>query len=174
MGATKKTLPVKLVIAFIFKDAGPLKKAKLHLRKQFGEIDFESEILPFTYTAYYKSEFGKNLVRQFIGFRTLIFPQHLVKIKILSSAIEEKLAHKGRRKVNIDPGYVSLSKFVLASTKDYTHRLYLGRGIFGEITLIFQGKTFRPWDWTYPDYRSSPYISILNHLRELYRKQLQP
>ncbi|OGX43889.1 MAG: hypothetical protein A3G38_03040 [Omnitrophica WOR_2 bacterium RIFCSPLOWO2_12_FULL_51_8] len=82
-------------------------------------------------------------------------------------------AEVSRRLVNIDPGYLDLAKLVLASTKDYRHRIYLERGIYVEITLFYQRKTFNPWEWTYPDYRSREYIEVFNRIREIYKKQLQ-
>ena len=79
----------------------------------------------------------------------------------------------GKRRVNIDPGYISQSKLVLATTKDHSHRIYLGQGIFAEVTLRYYKGTFRAWEWTYPDYASPPYIAIFNHIRKLYKEQLK-
>ncbi len=78
-----------------------------------------------------------------------------------------RLENQGRL-INIDPGYVDLAKLVLASTKDYAHRIYLRKGIFAEITLSYRGNSFSPNDWTYPDYRSAEYIGIFNQIRKLY------
>ena len=174
MGEIKKHLPVKLVCALLFKEEETLKRTKTLLMRHFGSIDFESAQLLFTYTSYYEKEFGKSLLRQFISFHRLIPPQELSRIKIITSAIEQKCAPQKRRCVNIDPGYIELSKFVLASTKDYAHRIYLGKGIFAEITLLYQDKTFKPWAWTYPDYRTPAYITVLNTIRQLYAQQMEP
>ena len=120
----------------------------------FGETDFQSNPMPFTHTDYYQKEFGDGLQRVFISFKKLVSPNVLSKIKVSSNTIEKKLAQKDLRTVNIDPGYLALAKVVLASTKDFYHRIYLDKGIYAEITLLYQQKRFRPLEWTYPDYRS--------------------
>jgi len=75
--------------------------------------------------------------------------------------------------VNVDPGYVSLGKLVLASTKDHAHRLYLDRGVYGEVMLTYQQGCFRPWPWTYPDYASDGYCAMFGEIRECYKAQLR-
>jgi len=97
----------------------------------------------------------------------------LFKIKINTNIIEEKLSKHGLRIINIDPGYLDMAKLILASTKDYKHRIYLDKGIYAEITLFYQNKNFTPWEWTYPDYKSSDYIAIFNHIRALYAEQIK-
>lgn len=171
MGKVMKIHPVKLIIGFIFKKEDTFTKAAVILGRRFGSIDFKSRILPFCYTNYYEKEIGKDLKRRFISFKKLIFPEDLPKIKNYSNRIEEKFSLKKSRLINIDPGYLDLAKLVLATTKDYNHRVYLDKGIYAEVTLCYQHKTFRPWDWTYPDYRSGEYIEIFNQIREIYFKQ---
>ena len=162
---------VKLVIGFIFREESVLDKAKNILRKDFGKIDYESQALAFTHTDYYETEFGKNLERKFISFEKLIQPQNLAKIKITTNAIEKKLSRNEMRLINIDPGYLDMAKLILASTKDYKHRIYLDKGIYAETTLFYQNKSFTGWVWTYPDYKSADYIRIFNQIREIYAKQ---
>jgi len=171
MGKIAPEKPVKLIVGFIFKDNQVFHKAKTLLIRHFGKVDFESQPIPFTFTEYYGREFGIGLSRVFISFNKPILPQQIVKIKVLTNNIERKLTLAGRRLVNIDPGYLDLAKLVLASTKDYVHRIYLNKGIYGEITLFYQGKSFQGWQWTYPDFRTSEYISIFNQIRELYAQQ---
>jgi hypothetical protein len=173
MGSVKTHPPVKLIIGFIFKEEQIFNQAKIILKKQFGRIDFESQILPFCHTDYYEEELGKDLKRKFVSFEKLIPAQNLSKIKIISSRIEKKLTYKGLRLVNIDPGYLDLSKLVLASTKDYKHRIYLNKGIYAEVTLFYQGKNFNHWEWTYPDYKTPEYIAIFNRIRGIYAKQIK-
>lgn len=168
MGKIKKYQLVKLIIGFIFKEEGALKKAKALLEKQFGRIDFESQTLPFYHTRYYEKEFGKDLKKKFISFKKLISPIHLPKIKIITNKLENNLSCGINRTINIDPGYLDLSKLILASTKDYKHRIYLDKGIFSEVTLFYENKSFRPWEWTYPDYRTDEYIAIFNKIRDIY------
>lgn len=173
MGETIKHLPVKLIIGFIYKDASIFQKAKALLEKKFGPPDFESDKIPFSHTGYYEPEMGKSLARSFIGFKKLIAPQRLSRIKLLTNKIENKFSKRGLRQVNIDPGYLELSKLILASTKDYFHRIYLDKGIFAELTLIYRGQTFQPLEWTYPDYGSGEYITIFNRMRAIYAKQIK-
>ena len=173
MGKIGKNAPVKLVVGFIYKEGPTLHKVKLILQKYFGEIDFESQELEFNLTDYYKDELGVGLKRKFISFRKLILPQALPKIKILTNKIEEKLALNNNRTINIDPGYLNLAKFVLATTKDFAHRIYIDKGIYAEITLTYLGKTFKSWEWTYPDYRTEAYIEILNSIREIFSQQIK-
>lgn len=173
MGRIKPPFPVKLIVGFIFKQEDYFLKAKKLLIKKFGKIDFESEVLDFSHTDYYQKEMGENLKRKFISFEKLISPSQLVSIKRFTNKLEEKLSKDKKRAVNIDPGYLSLSKVILASTKDYRHRIYLNKGIFAEVTLFYQNKSFSPWDWTYPDYKTQSYIEIFNHIRELYKKQIK-
>ena len=171
MGKIAPDKPVKLIAGFIFKDRQAFDKAKAILIRRFGKVDFESQPIPFGLTDYYREEIGEGLSKVFISFDKLIFPQAIPKIKLLTNNIERKFSLAGKRLVNIDPGYLDLAKLVLASTKDYAHRIYLDKGIYVEITLSYQGKSFQGWQWTYPDFRTSEYINIFNHIRGLYAEQ---
>jgi hypothetical protein len=171
MGKVKEPLPVKLIASMFTTDTGLLEEAKVRLSQEFGPVDYESELLPFDHTDYYTPEFGEDLKRKFVAFEELIHPGRLAEIKLRTNALEIEWAAEGKRRINIDPGYVSHSKLVLATTKDYAHRIYLGQGIYAEVTLHFRGGTFQPWPWTYPDYASSALIAIFNQIRGLYVKQ---
>ncbi len=173
MGKIRKYLPVKLIFGFIFQEDSVYQKARAAIEKHFGKIDFESPVLPFLYTDYYEKEFGIGLKRKFISIAKLVNAADLYKIKIYANKLEGKFSKASRRLINIDPGLIDLSKLVLASTKDYYHRIYLNKGIFAELTLFFKGKTFKTVDWTYPDYRTNDYIAIFNEIREIYRKCTQ-
>jgi hypothetical protein len=165
--------PVKLIIGFIFKEGRAYNNAGAILEKHFGKIDFESETLPFNHTKYYEEEFGNDLKRKFVSFAKLTSPAKLPNIKIIANKLEWKLSQSKKRTVNIDPGYLDLAKLILASTKDYKHRIYLTKGIYSEITLFFENKSFRPWEWTYPDYKTGEYIAIFNRIRNIYRQQIK-
>ena len=145
------------------------------MEERFGEIDFKGRLMPFDYTAYYKQEMGRELQRQFISFGQLTLPDELAAAKYFSNAVERDFAENEttRRRVNLDPGYVSAAKLVLASTKDHAHRIHLQNGIYAENTLKYRDKTFQPWEWTYPDYRTPAYIEIFNQIRQIYLGQLQ-
>lgn len=176
MGAAKKHKPVKLVVGMISNDPELFFKTEKILEKSFGPVDFRTSLLDFAFTDYYEPEMGKNLKRQFISFRRLVNPESLPRIKLYSGKLELKFSVSRKtpsRRINIDPGYVTDAKFVLATTKDNQHRIYLDKGIFGEVTLRFSDKTFLPWEWTYRDYQTKEYIDIFNEIRKIYTHSLK-
>ncbi len=175
MGQTKPPSPVKLIVGTLTAKSNLLESVYQRLSEQFGPIDFTSQFFPFDYTNYYEPEMGKELKRQFISFQRLIVPDKLASVKLFSNAVENEyvIDETRRRRVNLDPGYISAAKLVLASTKDHAHRIYLQQGIYAEITLRFFRKTFQAWDWTYPDYRTKDYIDTFNHIRRIYIEQLK-
>ena len=143
------------------------------LEKQFGRINSIGKLLPFDRTTYYESEMGKNLVRRFVTFRELIDRNRLPGIKLWSNEVEQYYAKDHRRTVNLDPGYISAERLVLATGKNFTHRIHLGDGIFSDITLLFYKKSFRPLEWTYPDYADPETICMMNSIRADYIAQLR-
>ena len=122
MGQAREAEPVKLIASIFSGDRGLLSRAKAMLAEAFGPADFESRLFPFEHTDYYTAEFGPNLVRQIVAFQQLIPPAGLPNIKTRTNELERALSHEGQRRVDIDPGYVSLGKLVLASTKASTER----------------------------------------------------
>ena len=173
MGTAREPQPVRLVVSLLTGELGLLARTRESLSAAFGPIDFGSELLPFDHTDYYAPEFGPGLQRQIVTFERLIPPTMLPAIKRQTNDLEWSTAESDRRRINIDPGYLSLNKLVLATTKDHAHRLYLGHGIYGEVTLSYQRGHFRPWPWTYPDYGSERYCLLFEHLRLRYRLQLR-
>jgi len=171
MGKAKKPKAVKLIIGMLAKNKKLFDKAERFFIKAFGQIDYKSPVIPFYHTDYYKQEMGGQLKRKFISFKTLIQPEKISKIKILANSIEQKLSLNKKRRINIDPGYISDAKLLLATTKDYFHRIYLNCGIYAEITLRWKKGSFEPFEWTYPDYRSKVYIDIFNSIRKRYVKK---
>lgn len=164
----KNSFKVKLIIGFIYKDEAVFIKAKEWLKEKFGKIDFESIGIDFNCTDHYEAEMGKGLKRKFISFSKLIPIQDLYRIKLYANRLETRFLTAKCRQINIDPGYLDLAKLVLATTKDYAHRIFLRKGIFAEVTLSFRGSSFSANEWTYPDYRSKEYIDIFNQIRKLY------
>jgi hypothetical protein len=143
------------------------------LEKYFSTIESTSETYDFfKFTDYYESEMGKNLKKFFIVFSNLDNPEKLPEIKIKTNEIESKYIIDDKRQINIDPGYVSEAKVVLATTKNYDHRIYLGQGIFGDIHLKFTNKSFRSQPWTYPDYKQDKVLQFFENLRQNYFNQL--
>lgn len=168
MGRITKTQPVKLIVGMIFRNRDLCKAVEGVLRRRFGELDFESKIMNFDHTRYYEKEMGKNLLRKFISFKCLIKPENLANIKRFTNKLESHFSVGRQRQINLDPGYLDANKFVLATTKDWGHRIYLKKGIYAEVTLHFQNNTFQSWEWTYPDYKTEDYIHIFNNLRKQY------
>jgi hypothetical protein len=173
MGTAREPQSVKLVVSLLAGELDLLTRARESLSAAFGAVEFASELLPFDHTDYYTPEFGPDLQRQIITFERLVPPATLPAIKRQTNDLEWSLAEGGRRRINIDPGYLSLNKLVLATTKDHAHRLYLGQGIYGEVTLSYQRGHFRAWPWTYPDYGSERYCLLFEDLRARYRLQLR-
>ncbi len=173
MGIPKKPKPVKLIIGIIFSNLKIFDQAQKFLIKKFGRIDKESKFFPFDKTDYYTEEMGENLQRKFLSFENFVQPEKIAEAKIFANKLEEKLSRNGKRQINLDPGYLTDSKLVLATTKDYYHRIYLGKGIFAEVTLYFEKGSFRCFDTTYPDYRTLEYISFFNEARRIYLEQIR-
>jgi len=154
-------------------DISLLEEAGQILGTCFGPVDYRSVHIPFTFTTYYEPEFGRNLVRQFLAFERLVDPGRLAAIKVLTNELEERLGELGRRRVNLDPGYMSEAKLVLATTKNHSHRIYIGQGIYAEVTLSWRDRDWRAWPWTYPDYQSEAYLDVLRTIRGIYCEQIR-
>jgi len=137
--------------------------------KLWGPVSHRSEIFDFDFTDYYEREIGPHLKRQFVAFDTPIRPDTLRESKIMSNELEARLSVGGRRRANVDPGYLDLSKLVVASTKDATYRVYLGEGIYAQPMLWYEKGSYHPWPWAYPDYRTAFAISFFNKVRTDYR-----
>jgi hypothetical protein len=173
MGRIGLPKPVKLIMSLISSDDRLLHQVIAVLGERYGEVDFTSDILPFDFTDYYTAEMGEGLFRRLITFSPLIPRETLVRIKQETNEIEAQFAMEGKRRVNIDPGYICAEHLILATTKGYTHRPYLGEGIHADLTLIYREGQFRPLEWTYPDYASSQVREILQGVRKQYVHALQ-
>jgi hypothetical protein len=173
LGLAREHRPVKLIIGLFTAQEALFDSVRHELSQAYGPAGHVSPVWPFDFTSYYADEFGEHLLRQFVTFFELIDPARLPEVKLFTNALEQKLASGGQRQVNIDPGYIDLSKLVLATTKNHQHRLYLGQGIYGEVTLRFTRGSFRPWEWTYPDYRTEHYVGFFNEVRQTYLQQLR-
>ncbi len=167
--------PVKLICPALARDDGWFERAEVELQDEFGPVDLTSETWDFDYTDYYTEEMGEGLKRRIYSFRKLIDPGELAAIKNLTNEKETRFADKssGNRAVNLDPGYISHSKLVLASTKNYSHRIYIGEGIFAEITLEWHKNNFEPLKLTYPDYRTNAYRDFFALVRSVYASQVE-
>ena len=159
---------VKLIIGLLSNDIAAINNTSTALVRIFGRTDFESGTLDFTHSDYYRKEMGSGLKRRFLSFQRLLRLKDIYKVKLKTSRLERKFLSDGKRRVNIDPGYLDHAKLVLFSTKDYTHRIHLNKGIYAEVTLFYKDGRYNAWPWTYPDYRSDAYLGIFSSIRELY------
>jgi hypothetical protein len=177
MGVPTQPPPVKLFIALLSADPVLFEAVSGQLQQRYGPIDSRSSILPWDMTNYYREEMGENLSRQFIAFESLLSPEDLVRIKLETNVDEIAQAQpaepNGRRRINLDPGYLDASKIVLASTKGQAHRLYLSQGIYAEITLLFHHGEFHPFLYTYADYCWPETHAFFRQVRKQYLEQLR-
>jgi len=165
MGSPKFHAPAKLFYGALFTDAATLSAARDELAALHGPIDYESEVFDFDFTGYYQKEMAGPIKRIFYTFERPFDPVELVSVKIASNDIEKKYSRAdGSRTINLDPGYATVAKIVLASTKDNIHRIYIRDGIYEEITLFYKDGSFRPFQWTFPDYRER-YVPFFNRVR---------
>lgn len=171
MGKPRTPPPVLLLCGLIGQDMDLLRRARGLLVRRYGPVALESPVWPFDQTDYYREEMGPDLLRWFLVFERPIAPDALAGIKRETNAIEQRIAEdcaalELTRPVNLDPGYIDLGKLVLATTKDRSHRVYLGAGIFAESTLHYVHGEWQPWPWTFPDYRQPTYHEFFSQARQ--------
>ena len=172
MGQVKAYPPVKYICAITIADTTLWEKVQVALEDLLSPIDLTTDWFPFTYTDYYTPEMGRGLQKRFVAFQLLRPAEDLPGIKLATNQIEETLSGTTQRRVNLDPGYVTAARLVLATTKDYSHRVYLQKGIFGDVHLRFRNKRFEPMEWTYPDYREPFSLRFFEEVRSRYLVQL--
>jgi hypothetical protein len=176
MGQIRSPLPVKLFVGILTSLPQSIPDFEGRLTALFGPADLRSGEFPFDLTHYYDAEMGSPIVRCFLSFQTLISPRDLAHTKVVTNDLELDLAGKYRqvtRPVNLDPGYLEESKIVLASTKNFYHRILLSGGIYGEVTLRYSGGGWQSFPWSFPDFRSGRYDAFFTQLRYGYRTQLK-
>jgi hypothetical protein len=178
MGAYKLPAKVKLVMGLLGANPEILKRTRVLLAGRFGVEEEVMAPIPFTWTRYYSDELGDSPWRVFVTYEDLIDRETLVEVKHFTNALEQELAEptgpaeKKVRKINLDPGYLTLGQFFLATTKDQRHRVYIREGIFVEPTLYFQDGDFFPFEWTYRDYRSEEYRAYFLAARSKFAYQM--
>jgi hypothetical protein len=175
MAQIRTPLPVKLFVGVLSSIPSLLAGIEQRLISVFGPADSRSDIFPFDQTHYYDEEMGYPLKRRFFSFAALIDPSEIAGVKVKTNDLESAIAseHPARqRPVNLDPGYLEQSKIVLASTKNFFHRILVSGGIYAEVTLHYQEGEWKNFPWTFPDYKSTAYQDYFSSLREVYRNQL--
>ncbi|HEY7312499.1 MAG TPA: DUF4416 family protein [Gemmataceae bacterium] len=177
MSEPRSPAPALLVVAVFSRHEEAFAWAQAKLETLFGSVGLRSEPFVFNQTSYYEASMGRDLRKQFLAFERVVPPDRLADIKRQTNALEHELAvtaaYPEARPVNLDPGLLVLGKFMLATTKDQAHRIYLRDGIFAEVTLHYQASAFEPWPWTYADYRLPCVHDFLQQAREYYRQRLR-
>ncbi len=176
MGTISTPRPVKLFAGVLSADPSFFTDVEGRLCSLFGGLELRTEPFPFDSTTYYDEEMGRPLKRVFYGFRDLISAEKIPQIKIQTNELEAEMAARVTgmaRPVNIDPGYLEESKIVLASTKNFSHRILISDGIYAEVTMLYERKEWRVLPWTFPDFRTGRYNGFFTALRDSYRRQLK-
>ena len=173
MSIPQEPKPAKLVVGLIMKNRELFEPLAAELSDSFGPVDMVSAWLPFDYTSYYEPEMGAPLFRRLLIYRGLINQEDLADIKLTTNRLEQSRLSNGKRRVNIDPGYLLFERLVLASGKNFSHRIYVGRGIYADLTLIYQRGRFEKLPWTYPDYADDPMLAFLRQVRNKYAVDLK-
>ncbi|MCE9608456.1 MAG: DUF4416 family protein [Planctomycetia bacterium] len=180
MGETHSHPPVLLLVAVITRHAQALDWARAKCVEKWGPVALESPTFDFVETNYYEPTMGPGLGKTFLTFACGdqargYDPGELAATKHLTNAWEAEYAALGRhaeaRPLNLDPGYITPAKLVLASTKDHAHRIYLGQGMFAEITLFYKHKAWQKHEYTFPDYTRADFHAFFSRCRERLRKQ---
>ncbi len=161
--------PVTLFVRMLSGEISLLDALQARLQERFGPLLHRSEDLPWNYTDYYAEELGQAIVRRFLFFRNRIQPDEIAAIKRATNEMERSYVRtqgaRMLRRINLDPGYLDTARVVLATTKDYSHRIYLGAGIFAEVTLIYVRGSYRPQTHAYPDYRAPETLALFKQVR---------
>ncbi len=176
MAQPKEFSPVKLICGVIYKEEALYGQAKRRLEAEWGRTDSESLAFPFDLTGYYEDQMGGGLLRRFMSFEALVAPEMLPEAKLWTNALEAAIRQERGvtgRPVNIDPGYLGPSALVMATAKDFAHRIPVARGIYAHLELLFTRTGVKTLEWTYPDLRREPPQAYFRGVREIYLRQLR-
>ena len=169
-------VPVKLICGIIAPMESIFLRAEERLAQMYGGIDLASPLFSFDFTDYYEKQMGKDLKRKFLSFGELIEPERLGTIKLETNRLEEEIQeefHAQHRTVNIDPGYLTLASLIMATAKNFAHRVPLKNGIYAHLEFLFGRDEIRSLDWTYPDFKNKGYQEFFLEVRRIYLSQFQ-
>jgi hypothetical protein len=176
MALPRPFAPVKPVCGVIYKDGALYDEVKRRLIEEWGKIDNESAPFPFDLTDHYRTEMGEGLTRRFVSFEALIAPETLPSLKIRAIELEEALRKErgaAGRPVNIDPGYLTAAALVMATAKNFAHRVPLAQGIYAHLEFLFTRTGVKTLEWTYPDLRREPAQAYFWSVRESFLRQIR-
>ena len=162
MGTPLEPTPTALFLGITYRDEAEMQKALGLFEETFGQANRRCGPIDFSLqTDYYDAEMGDGLKKLYLTFGSNFDRNRLSAVKRMSNDIEAQFCDGTSRRVNLDPGYITNDKFVLASTKDFFHRIYVGDGIYAEVTLHFRHGKYRFFSWTYPDYKNEAVLALL-------------
>ena len=168
MGIVRHVRFVKPICGITYAADVSLTKVIEQVEPFMGTVEDQTPVFDFTFTDYYREEMGENLSKLFLSFEGLIHPSRLPEIKHRTNAVEQDWSVSGKRRVNLDPGYIMGAKLVLASTKDFAHRVFLDDAIYGDVQLRYRQDRFWPQEWTYPDYKTEAALAFFGNVRDKY------
>ena len=176
MADPQSFVPVKLFCGIIASNERTILRAKERLAQLYGEIDSSSPLFLFDYTDYYEKQMGKDLKRKLLSFKKLVEPERLSAIKQETNRLEKDIREEfqaRQRIVNLDPGYLTPASLIIATAKDFSHRIPLQNGIYAHLEFLFGKDEIRTLDWTYPDFKCKGYQEYFLDVRRLYLSQLK-
>jgi len=173
MGDIRKAAHVKPICAVTFTENINLARVIQKLEEVLGPVEDKTEPFDFSFTNYYLDEMGTDLKKVFLSFRNLMMPGQLPKMKLETNKIEADWSIKGKRQVNLDPGYITTSKLVLASTKNFAHRIFLSDCIYGDLQMQYRHNQFHVQAWTYPDYQTKSAMDFFHKVRQSFAQQVK-
>ena len=173
MGVEREFKKVKLFSGVIYSSSQVYEETKKKLEDIFSAVDLESGEFNFDFTTYYNQEMGSPLYRRFISFKKLISPDQLPAIKIHTNKIETETSINGNRVVNLDPGYLSDANVIIATTKNFYHRVPLSKGIYAHMEYVIKKKKLVPLEWTYPDFKTPQYVEFFTRLIPIYKENIR-
>ncbi|MBI4040380.1 MAG: DUF4416 family protein [Deltaproteobacteria bacterium] len=169
----KNPKPVKFFLSFLYPTGFSYDAFLGQASEKWGPHDLFYADLSFHHTTYYEAEMGKNLLRGIVGFKKMMGRETLKEMKQWAMTCEQRFQKSnGSRVINIDPGYVNDAQLVLATRKNFSHRIYLGEGIFADLTLFYKNGAFQSLPWTYPDYAEQPLKGMIDEMRKDYLRRI--
>ncbi len=173
MSTIKTPVPVSLFVAALYAPTFSDAAVSELIAEHFGNALLPGPVFDFNFSDYYDAEMGPNLRKAFFMLDRLLDPVELPEWKLRAMALEEQHAREGKRTINLDPGYLEAPKFVLATAKNFTHRIYIGRGVYADVQLYMRDGKFQTNPWTYPDYKLPEHLSFFEQARSKYFEKIR-